>query len=482
MQTGSSPKWGCRNRLASPLYGMETRGQRPKHTRDLGGPSMVVHHRIAIGIALACLPMSVAANATVQGEPVVVHLSLENAIALAQSKSTSIDRAARMAEIAKLQTKSARSAYLPSLGVNVQASQSASGSTFQANGAGYSSGFVGNFISGVSVNASLPVDISGTIKRSVEQARLSQTISELTLEDTQRDAWTNVQIAYLTALRAQKVVETDERILGSIVNLRDNAEKQLPSITPFLDVELATARQTMSLSRSSAEQAQDGLKLALQLPFDILLDLTSQIPDPPKYGAGSFNIDQRVDLQSATVRVKQADLSARQARDYQKPSLTLGAYATQTFGGRFISNTGQTSTRNYGLTIGLNLPLLNFDAGRSGNSRKTSELLAEQARRDLEAQKRNAELEVRQAEATYSRAIKRLSDLPDARAAETAAESVSKVILSLPAATAQTLLAQVSNARAQWRAAEVAVVDASVEATIAWLRLQQARGADFALN
>lgn len=405
-----------------------------------------------------------------------MELSLEQAIAMALGADSGIDRVERSAKIASLQVKNARTAYYPTANVGVQASQSAQGSAFRAEGNNYNSGFTGNFISGVTVNANLPIDLSGTIGRQVEQARLGEDLASLGLEQARRDAVFTIQIAYWNALRGQQAAVVDRNIYDAVAELRKEAQSRLPTITPYLDVELATLQQTTANSQSAAELGQDGLKQALQLPLETPLILVTAVPDPPLSSAAEREQQQSFDIAAADLRVRQAELAANQARDMRKPSLSVGAYGTQSFGGRFISDTGKTTTRNYGLTVSLNLPLLSFDAGRDHNSRRTADLLAEQARRDRDAQQRSAELDIRQARAAYDRAMKRLGQLPDPAAARDIARSAGEALFLVDPASAPGLLAQVSNARSAWRGAETAVVDAKVEAIIAALRLQRALG------
>jgi outer membrane protein TolC len=323
----------------------------------------------------------------------------------------------------------------------------------------------------------MPLDISGSIGRQVEAARIRGDLATLGYEDAQGGALIDIQIAYLTALDAQQLAAIDQAVVGSIEGLKEEAQKSLPAMLPFFDVELATARETLQNSRAAAEQAQDSLKLALRLPLTLDLELTTPLPDferPPIEEQAPTS--GRLDIKMAKRRVDAADLAVEQAKDARRPSLRLGAYATQTLSGRFIDEAGRTTNRDYGLNVALSVPLLNYDAGRNANSVKTSRLLAEQARADLETSKLAAELNIRQAKANLERAEKRLKQLPDPKAAAKALEAATKALFAAPQATAPALLAQVSNARTSWRAAQAAVIDAKTGALIAALRLARALG------
>ncbi len=248
---------------------------------------------------------------------------------------------------------------------------------------------------------------------------------------------------------------------------------------PFLELELAGARQAASQSRAAAEQAEDRLRQDLALPVDLGLDLVSPLDRPrpsPELAILGGTMGTRADLELARQRVRQAELAVEQAGDGRRTTLTAGTYLNQYFGGRFVNETGRTSNRDYGLTLALRLPLLNYDAGRSDDVARIAEIRSEQARADLADQRRRAELELRQLRALYDRAMQRLDLLPDASAAERALTAAEQALLSAPEGMAAGLLAQVSNARTAWRAAQIAAVDAFAEGQIATVRLRRASG------
>jgi anti-sigma-K factor RskA len=101
-------------------------------------------------------------------------------------------------------------------------------------------------------------------------------------------------------------------------------------------------------------------------------------------------------------------------------------------------------------------------------------LLAEQAQMDLDTTRRTTELGIRQARQALQRAEKRLTQLPDPKAAADALASATKALFAADPATAPALLAQVSNARLSWRSAQASVMDAKVGAINAALRLSKA--------
>jgi adhesin transport system outer membrane protein len=433
--------------------------------------------KFAARLLTAALFSSAAFPAIAQQGAQATRLSLDQAISLALTRDANLDRSNRSAEIAGLGVDNARAGYYPNASVTISANQSAAGGAYQTQDVTLRRGIAGSFAGSVRADVSMPIDISGTIGRQVDAAELRRAIAELSQDKARRNALIDGQIAYLAALQAQQMVTIDQAIVGSIESLKNVSAKKLPAVLPFFDVELANAREQLRNSRAAADQAEDGLKLALRLPFELDIQLTSALPDYsnlPSIGAKGLNLDDSLDVQTSKRSLEAAELGVEQAKDFRRPSLRIGAYAAQTFSGRFIDEAGQTRNRDYGLNVSLSLPLLNYDAGRSDNSVRTSKLMAEQARVDLETTRLNVTLSIRQARQALQRAEKRLTQLPDPKAASQALTAATRALLQAPAATAPALLAQVSNARNSWRFAQSSVMDAKVGAVIAALRLSKA--------
>lgn len=410
----------------------------------------------------------------------VLKLSFADAVAIATTRSSAVRRAERSAEIAGIQVRNSKAGYYPALDVSVAANQSAAGSLIRSGDLAFQQRLTGNFIGGASINARVPLDISGIVGRQVKQARIGQDIAGLQLDQARGDAGANAAIAYLTALKARRAADTDRDLIASIDALIARAAKTAPGVAPFLTLELANARQSASLSAAMAETSEDSLRQALALPEDAKLDLVSELaaPAPDPSIDARLDPDSRADLGVAERMIDQADIAVVQSSDGRRPTVSGGVYYNQLFGGAFVSSAGESSTRNYGLSLNLSLPLLNYDAGRSDNSKRIAALRAAQARDDLDDRRRAAATEVRQARAAYDRARKRLDQLPDPEAAAAALKRAEDALLAAQPADAPALLAQVSNARNAWRAAKSATGDAWAEAAIATIRLRRALGLD----
>ncbi|HEU0284289.1 MAG TPA: TolC family protein [Sphingomicrobium sp.] len=411
--------------------------------------------------------------------PQLLEISLEDAVELASLGSSKVDRTEREARIAALKVKSARAAYFPRVDVAISANQSARGSVVRSSDNAFQQGLVGDFKSGVSVSANVPIDVSGIIARRVRRNRIGENIAELELERARTEMIADTQVAYLQALKAQRSVELDQQVIASIRRLQESATNEAQPIASFLRIELASARQTLNARRGDLEQAQDHLKRSLGLEPEVKLVLSSNLPEPERLesiAVGSGVLSDRKDLEVARKRLDQAELGVVQASDHRRPSVRAGIFLDQFFGGKFVSDTGETSTRNFGLNLSLNFPVLNFDAGQSGNTKKIAELQADQARQDLRDAVRQAEYDLKQARASWARALERTQNLPSAKDASLALTFAERNLLNAPAEEAPSRLAQVSNARTAWRQAEAAAGDAVIELAVAAIRLRKAEG------
>ncbi|HUE79617.1 MAG TPA: TolC family protein [Sphingomicrobium sp.] len=420
-----------------------------------------------------------ATSPTAGQQPQQLALSFEDAAELARLGNSRVERAERSAKIAELQVKSAKAAYFPRVDVAVSANQSARGSVFHSQDVAFRQGLIGDFRGGISVSANAPIDIAGIIGRRVQSTRISETIAELELDRARTDTVADTQIAYLTALKAQRAAQLDSQVIASIRQLIGKAAKDSQPIIAFLGLELASARQMANARTAELELTQDGLKRSLGLDPQVPLVLTSNLPEADRLkdiATLAGDLSQRHDLEVARRRVELADLSVKQADDQRRPSIRAGVYLDQYFGGKFVSDTGETSSRSVGLNLSLNFPLLNFDAGQSGNSKKIAQLQAEQARSDWKDLRRQAEYELKQANASWERAVERVSALPNPEHAAQALASAERNLLSAPADMAPTLLAQVTNARSAWRSAEGAAGDAAVDLAIAAIRWRKVEG------
>jgi len=415
----------------------------------------------------------------------VYDLSIDDAIALAQQRSFKTARARRSLGQNELRYSNAKSQYLPKLSSNVTLNQQARGLAAKGDTYAYSVSSLGQFQGTASADLSMPIDVGGVIHRQVRQADIWRGIASNDVTNAALDVTLDVQSSYLNALRAQNSADADERVAQEIQDLLKRAGPN-SVLGSFLQVELANAQQTAQSSRESADNAQDGLKQLLRVPPEARLRLTSDFrgrKEPvEKNGLLARALSKRPDVQSALLRVQQAQTSIQQVSDSRKPTVRIGAFASQQIAGGAVYDGSYDRLRQEGGLVNVSVPFFQWDNGQLRRNKEVARLAREQADADLEELRERVAYDVRQQLLAVSRAENRIRNLPDPRQALQALQRAEQMLLSAPPETAQGLVAQVSNARQAWRSAETATADAYIDYNNAVFRLKRLIGDTDALS
>lgn len=411
--------------------------------------------------------------------PAQYDLSIDDAVALAQQRSFKTARASRTLRQNELRYDNARSQYLPRLTTSVALNQQARGLSAHGGTYAYQASSLGQFQGTASADLSMPVDASGIIARQVRQASVGRDIASNDVTNAALDVALEVQTSYLNALRAQNNADADEMVAREIEDLLKRAGPNSP-LGSFLQVELANAQQSAQSSRENADNAQDGLKQILRVPPEARLRLTSDFrgrKQPIDRGALLERaLKGRPDVQSAQLRVKQAETAIQQVSDYRKPSVRVGAYASQQVSGAAFFDGRYDRLRQHGALVNVNVPLVQWDNGQLRRNQEIARVQGEQAAADLEELRERVAYEVRQQLLAVSRAENRIRNLPDPKQALQALHRAEEMLVSAPPETAQGLIAQVSNARQAWRSAETATAEAYIDYNNAVFRLKRLVG------
>ena len=438
----------------------------------------------ARALAMAFLTLS-AAPAVAAGTGVhapaeheTVSLSLEQAVQLAVSRSFRAGRAERNAAMSDLWHRNARAAYRPRIDVGVSADQSMR--SYVEQGIEYDPYADRNFRGGLNSNVWMPIDVSGNIRRQVAKADTQRQIATHEIDQARLDVALDAQNAYLNALKAQENVSADERIVEEIGRLLNSSREQAPGVVPFLEVELGNAQQALQNSRTGADQAQDGLKQTLRMPLDTRLHLTTNLDTaarpPERDDLLERAITLRPDVQQAKLRVRQAEIAERQVTDSRKPSVSLNGYVHQEMVGPRLAAGSSRRISNRGVGVNVKLPIAQYDGGTMSRNKRVATIQKEQAVSDRQELEERVAYDLRQAQLALERAQSRIENLPDPKQAFDALRRAEQQMLNAPAGQAQSLLAQVSNARNAWRSAQVASVDAMIDYNRALFRLKRTVG------
>jgi outer membrane protein TolC len=415
-------------------------------------------------------------------------LSLDEAVALAQTRSFRVARTRRNEQIAQLRYRNAKSAYYPRASLSLLGDQSARGFEYATDLFNTNQATQGEFRGGPFADISMPIDVSGVIKRQVAQADVQRDISGYEIEQSTLDIALEAQNNYLSALRAQNNVDAEERVVTEIERVLQQSRSAAPGTVPFLEVELANARQALSSSREGSDRAQEGLKQTLRLPPETRLRLTTSFTDRRQPFEREDLLERalkgRPDVQQALQRIRQAEISVRQSHDSRQPTFRVGGFYNDQYSARnALSALGGTDRfKNQGIGLNINLPVANYDNGVLGRQKRVAKIQREQAGADAEELQERVGYELRQALLAVERAENRLRTLPDREQAYQALRRAEQSMLGAPPEQAQALLAQVSNARSAWRSAETASADAFIDHNSAIFRLKRIIGERYVIE
>lgn len=437
-------------------------------------------------LAACCLALAPHAQAVdpVLVAPVVVvagaelSLSMDDAVALALQKSFRVSRSARSTEMAHMRLQGTLAQFKPrfdsALSLQESLQTSASRSVY---GPSKTEPYA---TSQVSVNAmvSMPIDLSGSRERQEHQARLSLESATINADQSSIDIHSEVRSAYASALRSQGAVQADEAVVAELRNMIERASARRPAAVPFLEVELSNAEQSLSLSRSEALIAQNGLKQHLRLPADTVLRLTTslhpEVPQVASEGLLEKALAQRSDIRDARLRVQQAELALVQSRDSRQPSAHLFGYLFHSYRG---ANPGQVNNNMFrfgSLSLNVNVPLLSLDNGNMDRAERIALLSLEQARDDVEEHHARIASELRFLTINLAQAQRRLASLPSPKVALDSLRQAEEAVLASP--NWQGEMAQVTNARNSWRLTRTAAMEALADYYSAYFRLQRSLG------
>jgi outer membrane protein TolC len=407
---------------------------------------------------------------------------LDEAVEAGTNKSFRLQRAVRNDKIAEQRLRGTRAGLGPRVDVGYGADQSQRYYDFQGT-YDYNQGQP-TFQTDATANATYSIDIAGVQKRQVRQARLSRDMSHLDRRQTTLDVATDIRTNYVQALRAQEQVEADAEYLALIENLLERARVGQPTVVSFLESERQNAAQSLESTKTNADLAFSSLRQLLRLDNDQAVELTSELNSPAPLPSHERLLQiayaNRADLKQSDIRLQQARLAKVQASDSRKPSLRASAYGGQAFNGDYFTLGGKNHgrTRQAAAVLNFNVPLFLYDGGQLNSNRHIAMIQADQATADSEEAKERAANEISQISIGLSRAQERLKRLPDPKPARQSLVQAEQQLLAASPGEAAGALAQVTNARQNWRSSLLSRNDALTDFYTNFFRLQRSLGTE----
>jgi outer membrane protein len=429
----------------------------------------VIEFAKALGAILASLNST---GATQNGP-----LTLEQAVSIAENNAFAVRLQKSMVEKSRQKVNQARSNLGPqiSLGANYTRFDQEISVAF---GAGQSVIIQPIDTKTLTGTLTLPIDISGNQTRLLHADEASKRASDLTLNATYNDTRLSVRQAYFSVLRAQALIDVDQKALADAQGRLDQGQKQFDQQqVARLDV----TRYKAQVAQSNADliTAKDNLTLAnyafnltlarpIQTPVT-LVDITD-LPELKPSEEDIVNAAQtlRPEVKSAQQTLKALALITRATEQGMNPTLSFQLQQNRTIDPTSFTAFPETTTG----TFLLNIPI--FDSGITRAKVKQARQDQEQAKISLEQTKLQISQEVRNAIANLTSAKARLDNAIEQVALAAEVFRLAKVRQDAGAGTYY----EVIDAESQLTLARNGEVGARYDYLTSYSQLQRAVGSD----
>lgn len=437
--------------------------------------------------------------ALVQGRSITI----DDAVVVALLTSREFARSAANLEVARSRTSEARTGLNPTFGLNVNTSEY--GGPVNANFGGASIPIQRQFVGAYGLAATLPLDISGSIRAAISQAQFSEIANRIDVNRSRNDVVYNVRNAFFQALRAQgTLVVAEDSVANTEARLRD-AQATLAAGTGT-QFDVLTAQRDVSDARGQLVAARANVTVALgQLKQTMGIDVSTPIsvsdagavedpgaegsvPAPPRnedYHTARNEVDlgseyqtlvaeavqNRPEILEQNAAVAAAQKGVQYARRSQLPQLSVSAGYSA-----FPNYAGFSPANQSTIGIGLSIPIYDGGLARA----RVREARATQAQ--VEIDRRSAidqvTLDVQQAYVNEVQARERVRvatlGVTTAREAFRLAQLRSRAGVS--AVQGQSPQIELSNAQVSLTQAETNRVNALYDYNVARAALDRARG------
>ena len=354
------------------------------------------------GLLLAALGATGAAPLMAQQAPAQAQvITLERAIEIALERNPTVRQAENSARLSTLSVRQEQRSLLPSVNLNT-------GTT-----APYGTGSeIASSDPALTAGLSSTVQVSNVYSKlaTIEQAKLTETGSEQTLERAEQTVVFNVMSGYLTLIETQEQIAVQEQSLAA-------AQAQETQIQAYVNAgtrpisDLYQQQATTASARLGLVQAQRALVVARMNLIRILqLDPNGEyVFEVPELGALSATVDSldmatlsqqalanRPDLRASELSLQAAQQGVKIANASRWPTLnvTLGYNASFNSAQEpgFLDQLDQD--RGGSLQIGISVPVLNFT---NSITRERARIQVENAQIGLESARQTVATEVRTA-------------------------------------------------------------------------------------
>jgi outer membrane protein len=416
--------------------------------------------------------------AEAKGDPPPLSLSLEEAVELALKNNRTLQTSRRSLSLASSNYRAAKAQYYPTLRVGYTASQT----TAKADEIAAAETLYG---SGAEINLEVPLDLSGAINRSVQQALISLTTAKANYVEASQGLVVNVYEEYYSVLSGRETLKIDQAQVSLAEDQLAIAEARLSAgRVPEVDVltakvQLNNERQNLKTSEGQLEIRLSNLRKTLLLDQESSIVPTSSIDYEPEYfnfrDALAESLNQRLEIEIATLNVESARIGLKSTYDPYRPTLNVtGNYGYYSTGDQVIDAfvNDRLSDPRWSVTTSISVPIFIFDGGVIRESSKRATITLQQAEADLAETKEAIELELRNQLTSLENARERVKIVQDTIAL--AKESLR--ITELRYRMGKTSYLELVDGRNNLRTAELNLLSAKIEHNLSKIRVHRALG------
>lgn len=346
---------------------------------------------------------TIAAGPGPSGDKQLLTLSLPQAVVLALKNNRNLQTSRREINIASSNYRTAKAGYYPTVSANLTSQQYLS--TFAVGTTGIETSQV--YTAGLNLTATMPLDLSGAIGRSVQQSVINFVKAKSSYVAACQTLVSQVYQQYHELLRSQDTVKIDQgQLEQTSEQLRIAQERLKTGRVPEVDVLTAkvqfdNARQTLKVNEGLVEIAKSQLRNTLVVPQDVNLIPTDQLsfqPETIKFEpALKEAVENRVEIKSARLSLESARITLKSTYDPYLPTLSVSAgYGYNIAGRNPIDSWQQRPTEpTYSAGASIKVPLLIFDGGIIRENKVRALIGIEQAEANLKESQETIAFEVK---------------------------------------------------------------------------------------
>ena len=409
-----------------------------------------------------------------------LELTIEQAVEMALQKNRAFQTARRSLSAAASSYRSALSQYYPTITGGLTGSYAGSHSGSQ----GAATGIDKLISSGLEIGASLPLDLSGSINRSVQQALNSLLISKAQYVSASQDLVVLVYNEYYSALRANETIAINkaqveyarDQLKIAEANLRAGRVPEVDVLTA--KVQLRNEEQNLKASEGDYEIRLANLKNTLLLDQQTKLIPVSKLEYVPEFFNYETSVEEgmqkRLEVKIAELNLENAKIALKSTYDPYRPTLSVtGSYGYAVSG----PNTSDAwdsrpDEPSWAATASISVPIFIFDGGATRESITRANISVSQAQSDFDQVKDDIQLEIRNELTSLENSSERVKIMQDSAAL--AKESLR--ITELRYQLGKTNYLELTNARNNLRQSELNYLDALIEYNLSIIRYDRALG------